>query len=299
MVILFIRRDGHLGYHEVFHQDVIQIGRAASNDLVLDHFRIDAHHATLFANDGMFAIEWQRTLSRLDVRRTQPPLIAVGDTTFQVKPFVIEVEHYTDPTEIALVCRIESGDDAMRSVYADWLEERDELARAEHLRMQLALREQSPQSVEFAALAERGYALAARVPAGWRSCMAQPAIAIGDHALELGLGVARNARRITGEPYVTLQVTIAGDRLPASEMFVPRLASDLRSAVDLLMQFPELGHPLIELPGVEVLVHREADQAVITARRGDVLSETRLPIRELRARIRRLIEIVASPESAL
>ncbi len=296
MVILFIRRDGFLGHHEVFHHEQIQIGRAASNDLILDHFLIDGHHATLIADDGWFAVESQRTVPRHERRRGHAPLLAIEGKVLRLQPFVLELEHYTDATEVALLCQVETGDDEMRRVYADWLEEHAQLARAQLLRAQLALLEQPACSPDFDALTERIYALAARVPAGWRSCVARPAIAIGDATLEFGLGVAHNARRITGEPYATLQLTVAGERLAATELFVPSLVTELLRALDQLARLPELPTPLLASGApadVTVLAHRDADQAVITVRRDGRSTLTRLPMLELRERIARLIEIVA------
>ncbi len=45
-------------------------------------------------------------------------------------------ESPSDPTELALIKAIANGDDASYQVYADWLEQRGDLARAEFLRAQ-------------------------------------------------------------------------------------------------------------------------------------------------------------------
>lgn len=287
MVILFLRRDG-LGHHEVFHHDHIQIGRAASNDLVLDHFRIDAHHTTLIADDGWYAAH--------EDKHGHSSLLAIEDDVLRLHPFTLELEHYADPTEIAMLYQIEEGDEAMRAVYADWLDDRGAHARAQLLRVQLALLGEVPGSPGFDALAERTYALAARVPSGWRSYVARSAIAIGDDGLEFGLGFARNTRRISGEPYVTMQLTIAGARLGASEVFVPTLVTELNRAIDHLRRLPEIPHPLVECgvpDDVWVFAYRDGGEVVIGARRDPGVAEVRMPMPELRDRIGRVIEIVA------
>jgi uncharacterized protein (TIGR02996 family) len=294
MVILFIRRDGHLAWHEVFHHEQIQIGRADSNDLVLDHFRIDGNHATLLVRHDAFAIDGRRTSN------PRVPLV-IQDGSVVIEPFVLGLERYTDPYEIDMLLAIGGGDDATRLVYADWLEEREQVARAELLRAQVAILQDAHDTAEFAAIGERLYALRMRVPPGWQAHVARPAIDLGDAKLAFRIGFGPTARRIAGEPYAVIEIWIGDVRITAAgdTVSVPPVIRALERDLERAAHLTEVGERWLSWGSAghafTTWMALDGDHAVLTfaAPDGRDTVVTRLPLRELVDRLSRLLAILA------
>jgi uncharacterized protein (TIGR02996 family) len=81
-----------------------------------------------------------------------------------------------DPVETQLLAAIAQRDEASRLVYADWLEQRGEVPRAEFLRVQQELMTIPPEHPAFRECSERLRELAAAIDVGWRYAVARPAI---------------------------------------------------------------------------------------------------------------------------
>jgi uncharacterized protein (TIGR02996 family) len=249
------------------------------------------------------------------------PLVIEG-ATLRIKPFAIDLQAHTDPLEIQLLSAIARGDDAMRAVYADWLEEQAFPAHAELLRTQLALLAHVHDTPEFDVLAERLYALTARVPHGWAAYVSRPAIDIGDRALMFRAGFAPNARRIAGEDRAVVQMWCGGVRLTSIDdvAYVPHLVDGIER--DLSLAIHELPDPALSpaenhrkcrafarhadqqvhvdrylrmswgrtTDGFVCLAFRDRDDVVLTfgAREGRDIVTTRLPVHAFEERLRRL-----------
>jgi len=82
-----------------------------------------------------------------------------------------------DPVERQFLAAIASGDDACRAVYADWIEERGDLARAEFLRAQATIVRRDAGAGARAASSRRLEALAVDIDLAWRLAVRRPGIA--------------------------------------------------------------------------------------------------------------------------
>lgn len=124
----------------VFDVESVVIGRSTRSDLVLPDRDVSRHHADLEWSDGVFVLVDagsthgtyvdRRLVERVEVKR---------GSRIQIGPFVLAIEPDAAPddTEDRLLDAIaRDRDDTARLVYADWLEERGDHARAEFLRLQ-------------------------------------------------------------------------------------------------------------------------------------------------------------------
>lgn len=174
----------------VFDKPEVTIGRVPGNDLVLPHTSVSRRHARLLVQDERFLLVDLRSTNGTYVngRRITTPiavgehdLITIGDLRISIE----EEEGPTtewfpapplDPVEERLIAAVAARDHASRVVYADWLEERGELARAEFLRIQDRLIGTSPDDPIFRIGRERLEELARGIELEWRFAVGRPAI---------------------------------------------------------------------------------------------------------------------------
>ena len=167
----------------------IRIGTYEGNELILSEDGIGERHASVCLEDGGLVfyereirigtyVNEQRITGmkllhtadrvRIGSYTLEFEIVAV-DTVDAHQPYVAD-----HPMEEALLQAIAGRDDASRIVYADWLEQRGDRLRAEFLRVQDLLRDESRQSAERAVLVGRLRALAAEVDVAWRLRVADP-----------------------------------------------------------------------------------------------------------------------------
>jgi uncharacterized protein (TIGR02996 family) len=177
---------------KTFVADVIGIGAAAANQVVLTGAGMRAEHARLERAVGRDAelvlvaladvkVDGKRLRARDPKRRLRPSdRIEIGDHTLAIRdidpvPIGAQVVAIRAPEEQQLLDAIVARDEASRIVYADWLEARGEHDRAAFLRTELELRDPSNQERQDR-LTNRLRELSTRVDLAWRSRVARPAI---------------------------------------------------------------------------------------------------------------------------
>ena len=164
MVIVVLAHDGGWQDHVVVDDEIITVGRARDNDVVIRSAGVRDHHATLVARE------------------------AVGSV--RIGEFTLGFEHHDDPIELRLLAASLQGDEQARAVYADWLDEHGRTTHAGFLRAQVEILAHDPDEPRFAELADRLCELEAVLPYGWRSHLERPVIQLGepaDFALRIGL----------------------------------------------------------------------------------------------------------------
>jgi uncharacterized protein (TIGR02996 family) len=170
-VIELVVRDGARVSEHAFERESIHIGTQPRCDLVVRGERKD--QAYVYGNevDGF-------TLT--DVKRNQSRRIAVGEQ-FTVGVATIELRvrppvpyAAAEPAERELLAAIAGGDDTARPVYADWLEQRGDGARAEFLRVQQQILGATGDTPEFHAQMTRLRELAQGIDVMWRVAIARP-----------------------------------------------------------------------------------------------------------------------------
>jgi uncharacterized protein (TIGR02996 family) len=169
----------------------IAIGSIERNDLILAEDGIEKRHARVVQKDRKMIVVDLKTWSGTYVngRRLTSPLVIretdtvmIGGYTLAFQDLAVDTldahEPYaaSDPTEASLLQAIADRDETIRLVYADWLEQRGDLVRAEFLRVQDELLEMAPGDAEFAGHASRLGALAAQIDVAWRVRVASPAV---------------------------------------------------------------------------------------------------------------------------
>ncbi len=174
----------------VFDKREITIGRVNGNDVVLPHDSVSRRHARIVVKDERFILVDLKSTNGTFVnggRLTSPRVLRDGDRIWigQCRISVEEEEPPTtewfpapplDPVEERLLAAIAARDHASRIVYADWLEGRGELARAEFLRLQDRLIGVSPDAPEFRTGRARLEELARGIELPWRYAVGRPAI---------------------------------------------------------------------------------------------------------------------------
>jgi uncharacterized protein (TIGR02996 family) len=168
------------------------IGRQAGCDIPLLGGNVSKRHAQIVRRDDTITVidlkstngtyvngQKISSSSAIDERDT----ISIGD--YRIMVFLSEVEPTVerllppflarDPVEHGLLTEIAERNDAARVVYADWLEDRGELERAEFLRVQQDL-VGSLDEARFNQLTRRLRALAASIDASWRTRVARPPV---------------------------------------------------------------------------------------------------------------------------
>ena len=182
----------------VFDKPEVTIGRVAGNDLVLPHGNVSRQHARIVIKDAKFILMDLKSTNGTYVngrRMTSPLVIHEHDhvTIGEVRLSFEEEDGPTaewfpapalDPVEERLIAAIVAGDPASRVVYADWLEEHGEAARAEFLRIQDRLIGMPPGDPSFRPGRERLEELARGIDVDWRFSVGRPVIE-GCLALEL------------------------------------------------------------------------------------------------------------------
>lgn len=156
-----------------FDRDELTIGRARINDLVLDHASVQNFHACLVRRQYKYVLRFEDPY-KLEVAEGE---FAIGAYRLTLVPLPVETYgHEIDAVEDGLIRSIETlRDDASREVYADWLEERGQLVRAEFLRLELAMRGSKAgheRDQAFVRLRE----LASAIAPGWRVRLACPVV---------------------------------------------------------------------------------------------------------------------------
>jgi uncharacterized protein (TIGR02996 family) len=151
---------------------------------------VSRRHARIVIKDEKFILVDLRSTNGTFVngRRVTSPLViaehdlvAIGEIRIAVEDEEAPTTEWApapplDPVEEQLIAAIAARDHASRIVYADWLEERGALARAEFLRVQDRLIGTSPDAPEFRAGRERLEELARGLDIEWRYAVGRPAI---------------------------------------------------------------------------------------------------------------------------
>ena len=169
----------------------ITIGAVAGNDLILAEDGIEKRHARVVQKDRkLIVVDLKTGLGTyVNGRRLRSPLVVRGTDTVMIGGYTLVFEDIAvdtldahapyvagDPTEASLLQAIANRDETIRLVYADWLEQRGDLVRAEFLRVQDELLEMAPGDTEFVGHASRLGALAAQIDVAWRVRVASPAV---------------------------------------------------------------------------------------------------------------------------
>lgn len=163
----------------------IAIGRASGNDLVLIDPTVSEHHCRLTEHDGDWVLDdlGSERGTRINGRLLTAPAVLGEHERIYVGPFVLELEKLdgrVGPLEAGLLEAIERCDEHSRTVYADWLEERGELVRAEFLRIQQSVIDEPmdtpAQKAVFLTRTRRMRELAASIDVEWRRRVARPAV---------------------------------------------------------------------------------------------------------------------------
>jgi uncharacterized protein (TIGR02996 family) len=174
MIELCIEAPDGMRDRVTFDRDELTIGRGVVNDLVLDHPSVRTIHACLTCDAGRFTLRTYEPHSVVPVDGA----FAIG--AYRVTLRVLPVESSgadIDVTEDGLIRSIETlRDDASREVYADWLEERGQLVRAEFLRLEYAARTLRDGSIEHDQAFVRLRELARSIAPSWRVRLACPPI---------------------------------------------------------------------------------------------------------------------------
>ena len=174
----------------VFDKPEITIGRVPGNDVVLPHGSVSRRHARIVIKEEKFILVDLRSTNGTFVngRRITSPLVITEHDHLSIGDLRISVEEEEapttewfpapslDPVEERLLAAIAARDHASRIVYADWLEERGDAARAEFLRLQDRLLGVSPEDPAFRAGRERLEVLARDLDVDWRHAVGRPAI---------------------------------------------------------------------------------------------------------------------------
>ena len=174
----------------VFDKPEVTLGRVAGNDVVLAHASVSRRHARIVVKSEKFIlVDLKSTNGTLvNGRRVTAPLVITEHDHVSIGDLRISVEEEEgpttewfpapalDPVEERLIAAIAGGDHSSRIVYADWLEERGEAARAEFLRIQDRMLGAPPTSPELRADKKRLEELAHGIELEWRYAVARPVI---------------------------------------------------------------------------------------------------------------------------
>jgi len=177
------------------------IGRLASNDVQLPRGNISKRHARIVRRDDTILVVDLKSTNGTYVngRRITAPFVVQECDTIYIGNYRIAVHGddleptierllppylARDPVEQRLLTEIAQRDDDARIVYADWLEDRGELDRAEFLRIQQEIVGSSPDEPRFEELTSRLRALAASLDLSWRMRVARPPVELCPVAFE-------------------------------------------------------------------------------------------------------------------
>jgi len=162
------------------------IGRHSSNDIVLQRVNVSKRHARIVRrDDGSIAVVDLKSTNGTFVngRKITGPVPISRDDTIYIGDFWLRayddlepppLPYFArDPVEHRLLTEIAERDEAARVVYADWLEDRGELERAEFLRTQQEIAMGPPDGARLEHLAGRLRVLAASIDIPWRMRVAR------------------------------------------------------------------------------------------------------------------------------
>jgi uncharacterized protein (TIGR02996 family) len=163
-----------------FDQAIVEIGRSTLNDLVLPRPEVSRHHARIIVEpDGFLVADLGSGHGTwVDGARIESRLLVSG-SRLAIGPFTLLLEANAAPygDEQRLLSAITERNDATsRLVYADFLEQRGELARADFLRTQEALVDVEAGTLAFETHTTKLRALAASIEMKWRHAVARPAV---------------------------------------------------------------------------------------------------------------------------
>jgi len=184
-----ITRRNETTRREVFDQPEVTIGRVQDNDIVLPVGNVSKRHARIvLKNDKYIVVDLRSTNGTyVNGRRLTSPLVVreddkiyIGDYVLTVRPPEESVDDEdtleVDATELRLLAAVAQRDEASRIVYADWLEDQGEAARAEFLRVQDLLVATPINSPLFRERSDRMRELAAGIDVSWRYKVARPLV---------------------------------------------------------------------------------------------------------------------------
>ncbi|HSR95590.1 MAG TPA: FHA domain-containing protein [Kofleriaceae bacterium] len=163
----------------------IAVGRAPGNDLVLSDLTVSARHCLVTVQEGVWVVDDLNSErgTRINGKRIAQPEVFGEHDRLYIGAFVLQLEEVDGrlgSIEAGLLDGIARGDDDSRTIYADWLEERGELVRAEFLRVQQAIIDapiDTPtQKAAFVSATERLRDLAASIDVDWRMRVARPVV---------------------------------------------------------------------------------------------------------------------------
>jgi len=168
-----------------FHKPEVTVGRVQGNDIVLPKGNVSKRHARVVLKDGkIIVVDLKSTNGTyLNGKRITSPLVAreedrlyIGDFTLLLASEDVDdadtIE--ADPTESRLLAAIAQNDAGSREVYADWLEERGAMERAQFLRLQDTIAAMDPDNPELQLATTRLRELAAKIDVPWRVKVARP-----------------------------------------------------------------------------------------------------------------------------
>jgi uncharacterized protein (TIGR02996 family) len=119
----------------------IRVGSAPESDVVVRG--AERHHCTIEVRAaGCFLISRSDAVTDVNGKPAYQPTALYASDKVRIADYTLVVEFVSPgihPIEDQLLAAIESGDDASRDVYADWLDENCDPRRAEFLRIDHAL----------------------------------------------------------------------------------------------------------------------------------------------------------------
>lgn len=179
MLVIQIDRAGEPTRRVASVLDEIRIGRGFAEDVVLSEETVAEHHCTLVCHAGTWFVTDDDSLhgTAVNGHRIAGTTRLAAHDRIGVGPFVLALHpEAEDPVEARLLDDLATGDEEARTVYADWLEGKGRLDRAEFLRLQPKLNALRPTHPDFATTTARLRALAAEIDPGWRMKVARPPV---------------------------------------------------------------------------------------------------------------------------
>jgi uncharacterized protein (TIGR02996 family) len=169
-----------------FVKPEITLGCRPDNDVVLLASGVARQHARVVTREDKFIVVDLATATgtRVSGEMLRAPVVVKPGERIEIDPYTIVIEaievppvaarfEAADATEAALVDAVARGDAGAVTVYADWLEERGEVARAEFLRVQNDL---VAATGHIAAHEQRLLELCLEIDVRWRACVARRAV---------------------------------------------------------------------------------------------------------------------------
>jgi uncharacterized protein (TIGR02996 family) len=168
----------------------LTIGSADGNDVVLAGVGVDPRHARCIHRDGdLLVVDLQtRSGTRVNGRPLAEPSVVQATDEIRIGDYALQISHVVaddaehepyiavDPVEDTLLRALAARDRDSRAIYADWLEQRGDHARAEYLRVQETLAKLRAGDPAFRDHAARLAALAVTLDLAWRVKVATPAV---------------------------------------------------------------------------------------------------------------------------